>query len=56
MSSQELLDNPHALIGSVAAVCERLQQLRAEHGISYIDVAQRNMAEFAPVVAALADT
>jgi probable F420-dependent oxidoreductase len=54
VSEAELLDNPHALIGSVAAVCERLHRLRDEFGISYIDVAQRNMAEFAPVVAALA--
>jgi len=56
VSPQELLENPHALIGSVAAVCERLQQLRAEFGISYIDVAQRIWAEFEPVVAALAGT
>jgi probable F420-dependent oxidoreductase len=50
----DLLDHPHALIGTVDAVCERLERLRELFGISYISVAQRNMAEFAPVVARLA--
>jgi len=56
VSTPELLDSPHALIGSVSAVCERLRYLREEFGITYINVAQRHMAEFAPVVAALAGT
>ncbi len=52
----ELLDHPHALLGSLDAVCDRLQRLRDTFGISYINVAQRNMAEFAPVVARLTGT
>lgn len=52
--TQELLDHPHALMGSVDAVCERLERLRQEFGISYINVAQRNMTEFGPVVARMA--
>jgi probable F420-dependent oxidoreductase len=54
VSTEELLEHPHAVIGTLEAVCERLQQLRERFGISYLNVAQRNMAEFAPVVARLA--
>jgi probable F420-dependent oxidoreductase len=50
----DLLDHPHALLGSVDAVCDRLERLRDRFGVSYINVAQRTMAEFAPVVARLA--
>ncbi|MBO0732491.1 MAG: TIGR03621 family F420-dependent LLM class oxidoreductase [Acidimicrobiaceae bacterium] len=43
---------PFLLFGSVAQVVERLQQLRETLGISHVVV--REIAEFAPVVAALA--
>jgi probable F420-dependent oxidoreductase len=56
VSTEELLEHPHALLGSVDAICERLQRRRDELGISYINVAQRNMDAFAPVVARLAGT
>ncbi len=56
VSTEELLEHPHALLGSVEEICERLQRRRAELGISYINVAQRNMDAFAPVVARLAGT
>jgi alkanesulfonate monooxygenase SsuD/methylene tetrahydromethanopterin reductase-like flavin-dependent oxidoreductase (luciferase family) len=52
----ELAAHPHALIGSVDAVCEQLQQRRETFGVSYINVAQRSMDAFAPVVAGLAGT
>jgi probable F420-dependent oxidoreductase len=52
----DLLEHPHALIGSVDEVCERLQQLRERLGVSYVNVAQRNMDDFAPVVARLTGT
>lgn len=52
----DLLEHPHALIGSVDEVCERLQRLRERFGISYVNVAQRNMEDFAPVVARLTGT
>jgi hypothetical protein len=51
-----LSEHPHALIGSVAEVCDKLEQRRAELGVSYINVAQRSMDAFAPVVAKLAGT
>jgi probable F420-dependent oxidoreductase len=52
----ELVQHPHALLGSVDAVCERLQERREALGVSYITVAQRNAEEFAPVIARLAGT
>jgi probable F420-dependent oxidoreductase len=56
VSTAELVEHPHALLGSVDDICDRLQQRRAELGISYINIAQRNMDAFAPVVAHLAGT
>jgi hypothetical protein len=49
-----LASHPHALIGSVPEICDRLEQRRGELGVSYINVAQRSMEAFAPVVARLA--
>jgi probable F420-dependent oxidoreductase len=49
-----LASHPHALIGSVPAICDQLEQRRGELGVSYINVAQRSMEAFAPVVARLA--
>jgi probable F420-dependent oxidoreductase len=53
---EELAGHPHALIGSVPEVCEKLQQRRSELGVSYVLVAQRSMDAFAPVVARLVGT
>jgi probable F420-dependent oxidoreductase len=49
----DLVEHPHALIGSVDDVCERLQHRREEFGFSYVNVAHRYMEMFAPVVARL---
>lgn len=49
-----LAEHPHALIGSVPEICDQLEQRRGELGVSYINVAQRSMETFAPVVARLA--
>jgi probable F420-dependent oxidoreductase len=54
IATPDLLEHPHALMGSLDAVCDRLERLRDAFGVTYINVAQRNMAEFAPVVARLA--
>jgi len=51
-----LAEHPHALIGSVDQVCEKLERQRDELGISYVNVAQRSMEAFAPVVARLTGT
>ena len=54
VSAEVLSEHPHALIGSVAGICDQLEQRRSELGVSYINVAQRSMEAFAPVVARLA--
>ena len=56
VTPEALSEHPHALIGSVPEVCDRLERRRSELGISYINVAQRSMEAFAPVVARLAGT
>jgi hypothetical protein len=40
----------------VDEVCDRLIRRRDELGISYVNVAQRSMTSFAPVVARLVGT
>ncbi len=54
VTPEVLSEHPHALIGSVPEVCDSLEQRRSELGVSYINVAQRSMEAFAPVVARLA--
>ena len=48
--------HPHALLGTVDSICDTLQERRERFGFSYVTIAQRNMDEFAPVVARLAGT
>jgi probable F420-dependent oxidoreductase len=54
LSEEEMLKHPHALFGSVDAVCDELERRRELHGISYITVGRDNMESFAPVVERLA--
>jgi probable F420-dependent oxidoreductase len=53
-SEAEMLTHPHALFGSVDAICEELQRRRELHGISYVTVGEDAMEPFAGVVARLA--
>lgn len=46
--------HPHALFGSVDAICEELERRREAYGISYVTVGDTAMEAFAPVVARLA--
>lgn len=50
---EELMRHPHALIGSVDAICDELLRRREEYGISYVTVGDTNLEAFAPVVAKL---
>ena len=50
LSEADMLKHPHALFGSVDAICEELERRRELHGISYITVGRDNMESFAPVV------
>jgi len=52
----EMLDAPHALIGSVDQICEDLRRRREEYGFSYIAVSGGAWEAMAPVVAKLAGT
>lgn len=56
LTAGQMAEHPHALIGSVAQICETLQARRELYGISYTTVAARSAEMFAPVVAALANT
>ena len=48
--------HPHALIGTIDAICEQLAQRREEFGISYVTVGSAVVPAFAPVVERLAGT
>ncbi|HMK10137.1 MAG TPA: TIGR03621 family F420-dependent LLM class oxidoreductase [Acidimicrobiales bacterium] len=54
VTADEFASHPHALFGTVDQICETLHTRRERFGISYVTVAQRHLAEFAPVVEALA--
>ncbi len=56
VSAEEFATHPHALLGTVDSVCATLQERRERFGFSYVTVPQRNLDEFAPVVARLAGT
>lgn len=54
MTAAELKASPHALVGSVEGVVERLEEQRAELGITYFSIPDRCLEEFAPVLQAVA--
>jgi hypothetical protein len=54
LTREEMLDHPHALIGSVDAICEQLERRREKFGISYVTVIEDLAERFAPVVERLA--
>lgn len=56
VTPDELMSHPHGLFGSVSEICDTIVARRENLGISYVTVAQRNIDDFAPVVAALAGT
>ncbi len=53
LSTEEVAEHPHALIGSVDTICDTLQERRERYGISYVTVGKANLEAFAPVVARL---
>jgi probable F420-dependent oxidoreductase len=56
MSPEEVLQSPHALIGSVDQMVETLQERRERYGFSYIVFSGDGFQPLAPVVAKLAGT
>lgn len=53
LEEEAMRRHPHALFGSVDAICDELERRRELHGISYVTVGRDNMEAFAPVVARL---
>jgi probable F420-dependent oxidoreductase len=53
VSIEQLRGWPHALIGSVDTICDDIQRLREQYGISYFNVQDSSSDLFAPVVARL---
>ena len=53
LTRDELVDFPHAAVGSVDEICEALIRRRERYGFSYITVGDANIDAFAPVVAQL---
>jgi hypothetical protein len=49
-----MLDHPHALLGEVEEICDRLRARRERFGIHYVTVPDTALTAFAPVVAKLA--
>jgi alkanesulfonate monooxygenase SsuD/methylene tetrahydromethanopterin reductase-like flavin-dependent oxidoreductase (luciferase family) len=54
--TQELLEAPYCLIGTVAQIVEQLQERRERYGISYITVHGGYTQALAPVIERLAGT
>ena len=52
-SREQIMKIPHLLVGTVDQVVERLQETRAEYGISYPVIFDEYMEQFAPIVAQL---
>lgn len=53
MSSADVLESPHAVIGSADQICETLQARRERYGISYVVFSGDGFERLAPVVARL---
>lgn len=54
LTTEEMKRHPHALFGSVDEICDELERRREAYGISYINIMDPVMDDFAPVVAKLA--
>jgi probable F420-dependent oxidoreductase len=53
LGAEDMLAHPHALIGTVDAICQELERRRELYGFSYVTVGDTAMEAFAPVVAKL---
>lgn len=56
LEPDEFARHPHALIGSVDEICDRLTERRDRYGISYVTFGSSVMEAVAPVVARLSGT
>jgi hypothetical protein len=56
LTGDDLRTFPHALVGSVDAICEELERRREVYGFSYVTIGDRAVEAFAPVVDRLTGT
>jgi probable F420-dependent oxidoreductase len=56
LDPEQLAEHPHALIGSVDAICEQLQERREVYGISYVTFGASVVGAVGPIVERLAGT
>jgi probable F420-dependent oxidoreductase len=56
LTPDEAATTPHAVIGSVAEICDQLVERRERWGISYLGLSADQLDAFAPVIARLAGT
>jgi len=56
LTAEQVVEHPHALIGTVDAIADELARRREAYGISYVTVGESVADDFAPVVARLAGT
>jgi len=56
LAPEEFAEHPHALIGSIDAICDRLVERRERYGISYVTFGATAMESVAPIVARLSGT
>ncbi len=54
LSPADVMEHPHALIGSPQAICDELERRRELYGISYVAISADTAVAFAPVVHQLA--
>ena len=54
MTTQQVLEMPHCLVGTVDQITEDLLYRREKYGISYVSIFEESIEAFAPVVARLA--
>jgi probable F420-dependent oxidoreductase len=55
VTTEQVLQVPYLLLGTVDQICEDILARREQYGISYVTVFEKNMEALAPVVARLAD-
>jgi probable F420-dependent oxidoreductase len=56
LAPEEFGEHPHALVGTVDAICAQLEERRAEYGINYVTFGSRVLDAVAPIVERLAGT
>jgi probable F420-dependent oxidoreductase len=56
LTAREMIEHPHALIGSVGSICDELVRRQETYGVSYWGIGADAAGDFAPVVERLSGT